>query len=224
MEAKRPNKRASKSAPGKIKVFYYVVDHDNGFAPNPYFGFCTLCRCKYNETGEKTKAQRGHKNIVELAEVGDWIIGTGGASKRSAGHGNLVYAMQIDEKVNRGENFSERRFAVKKRTDRGEYQEKMGDNLPPLNEFERDNQFALISWNFWYFGSKAICIPESFKCEKPNGFRLEKKGPGFRYVKPEDFDRFFEWLKTQPKPTEPYKPCGQELDKNEGSKTCKLSC
>ena len=57
-----------------MKVFSYVVEHDNGLAPNPYFGYCTLCRCKFREK------PGGHRNIVELAEKGDWIIGTGGAN------------------------------------------------------------------------------------------------------------------------------------------------
>jgi len=71
------------------KLFSYVVDHDYGFAPNPFGGFCTLAKCKY---GTKKR------NIVELAEVGDWIAGTGGVDMRkSAGHGNLIYAMRVDE-------------------------------------------------------------------------------------------------------------------------------
>jgi hypothetical protein len=52
------------------KLFSYVVDHDNGFAPNPFGGLCTLAKCKYG-----TPAKR---NVVELANEGDWVIGTGG--------------------------------------------------------------------------------------------------------------------------------------------------
>ena len=42
------------------KLFSYVVDHDYGFAPNPFGGFCTLAKCKYGTT---------KRNIVELAEA-----------------------------------------------------------------------------------------------------------------------------------------------------------
>lgn len=84
-----------------VKVYSYVVDHDNGYGPNPYFGLCTLCRCKYRKRRDVKR-----RNIVELAEVGDWVIGTGGASKQSAGHGRLVYAMRVDEKPTRWKYFT----------------------------------------------------------------------------------------------------------------------
>lgn len=56
-------------------LFSYVVDHDHGFAPNPYGGYCTLVHCKFG-------GERGRQNIVEMAKVGDWIVGTGGRSKK----------------------------------------------------------------------------------------------------------------------------------------------
>jgi hypothetical protein len=83
-----------------VNVYSYVVDHDTGYAPNPYCGLCTLCRCKFQEFAE------GRRNIVELAEVRDWVIGTGGASKRSAGHGKLIYAMRVDEKPTREQYYT----------------------------------------------------------------------------------------------------------------------
>ena len=77
-----------------MKLFSYVVDHDAGYGPNPYFGLCTLCRCKFRKFPERPK------NIVELAEKGDWVVGTGGANpQKSAGHGKLVYAMQVEQKL-----------------------------------------------------------------------------------------------------------------------------
>ncbi len=73
------------------KLYSYVVDHDHGFAPCPFCGFCTLAKCKY---GSKKR------NIVEMAEEGDWIAGTGGVDLcKSAGHGKLIYAMRVDEKI-----------------------------------------------------------------------------------------------------------------------------
>ena len=68
------------------KLFSYVVDHDLGFAPDPFGGFCTLAKCKYRTS---------RRNIVELAQVNDWIAGTGGVDlRKSAGHGKLIYAMR----------------------------------------------------------------------------------------------------------------------------------
>jgi hypothetical protein len=80
-----------------MPIFSYVVDHDFGSEPNPNGGICTLCRCKFGETLEMSHKIGGHisgrRNIVELAEKGDWIIGTGGSDlSKSAGHGRLIYA------------------------------------------------------------------------------------------------------------------------------------
>lgn len=53
------------------RLFSYVVDHDLGFSPDPFGGYCTLVYCKFSRDGK-------HPNIVELAQASDWVIGTGG--------------------------------------------------------------------------------------------------------------------------------------------------
>ena len=195
-----------------MKIYSYVVDHDEGREPNPYFNVCTLCRCKFSKKAEATQGREGRKNIVELACKGDWVIGTGGTSKKSAGHGKLIYAMQVDERLTRWEYFTDRRF-IQKKPER------------PRSEFERHKQFALVSWHFYYFGANAIDIPKRFRLEKPKGFRLEKKGPGFRsHFEPADILRFLEWLKRECKPGKHGKPCGKVVDELKGSRRCKSSC
>src|SRR4051812_16164435 len=122
-----------------MSLYSYVVEHDNGHAPNPYFGVCTLCRCKFRE-------HRGNpRNVVELAEEGDWIVGTGGANlKKSTGHGTLVYAMRVDEKVTRDKYYADRRFQRKKWAS-GSYRQEQGDNVLPNSPFEQHEQYALVS-------------------------------------------------------------------------------
>ena len=194
--------RAAQKSPQE-KIFSYVVDHDEGREPNPYFGGCTLCRCKYSKKAEATQGRKGRKNIVELADEGDWVIGTGGKSKKSAGNGKLIYAMRVDEKLTRSEYFA--RFK-EKRPDR------------PRAHFERFEQFALISRHFYYFGKNAIDIPERFK-------HFQKKGPGFRYVDPAQFRSFLEWLKKgKCKPGRHGEPCWKGVDKLEASERCRSSC
>src|SRR6266566_24848 len=84
------------------KLFSYVVDHDLGYAPNPFGGFCTLAKCKYGTVRSRNGSIR--RNIVELAEEGDWIAGTGGVDlSKSAGHGKLIYAMRVDEIISLAE-------------------------------------------------------------------------------------------------------------------------
>jgi hypothetical protein len=215
--------------PTEMKLYSYVVQHDNGYGPNPYFGMCTLCGCKFG----------GRANIVQLAKVGDWVIGTGGADKRkSAGHGKLIYAMRVDEKLTRREYFNHSRFQKKKPVETGTYKQTRGDNEDPRkdedvkNHFWResprlsdrlDKQFVLISRTFYYFGAKAIPVPEEFRCERPQGFKLEKRGPGFRSnFAQEEIRRFVKWLEKQCAPGKHGEPCYQEMPK--GSKRCKSSC
>jgi hypothetical protein len=136
------------------RLFSYVVDHDLGFAPNPASGYCTLVHCKF---GGRT----GKRNIVELARVDDWIIGTGGRSRSSAGHGRIIYLMRVDEKL-RFKNFlSDRRFRGRRDcVDRGQ-----------------GNKFALISRRYFYFGKNSVKFS---KLPEDLAEGISKKGPGFR--------------------------------------------
>jgi hypothetical protein len=148
------------------KLFSYVVDHDNGYAPNPFGGLCTLAKCKYGSPAKR--------NVVELAKEGDWVIGTGGASglKRgeSAGVGNLIYAMRIDRKMPLA------KYWAAYRTSRIDAQ---------IDYVVREGRFALLSKHFFYFGRNAVSISEIPKWNRK--LSLEKKGPGFR----SDFDQQF---------------------------------
>jgi hypothetical protein len=153
-----------------MAVFSYVVDHDHGYAPNPSPPYCSLVHCKYGKNG--------YKNIVELAKVGDWIIGTGGANKKtSVGRGRLVYAMRVTEKLPFERFLRDSRF--KNRIDR---------HLPPRGE---SRAFALISEDYVYFGRNAPAL-QTLGID-PAG--IVKSGPGFRYVQDRaSFERLLDAL------------------------------
>jgi hypothetical protein len=153
------------------KLYSYVVDHDRGYAPNPSDGYCTLVQCKF-ATGKK-------RNIVELAQVGDWIVGTGGADlKRSAGHSKIVFAMQVTEKISLSQYLQDSRFQKRWDTDSRE------------NEAAR---FALISDNYYYFGRKAINVDGMPTEHLSRSF--EKKGPGYiNSFNAEFIEDFAHWL------------------------------
>lgn len=155
-------------------MYSYVVDHDYGISPNPFGGFCTLAFCKFSEDGVR-------RNVVEMAEVGDWIVGTGGKSKLSAGHGRLVYAMRVTEKLTLRDYFRDARF--KNRAGNKE-------NIHLVGSAER---FALISETFYYFGNKA---PKFASRHRNNP--IEKKGPAYRAAFEDDFiTDFVAWLEEQ---------------------------
>jgi hypothetical protein len=195
-----------------MKCFSYVVEHDTGEAPNPYFGFCTLCLCKFRESLRKPR------NIVELAKEGDWIIGTGGVNpKKSAGNGKLVYAMRVDRKMTLAEYFQDPAFACKKPSQNSSFARQRGDNKRPKNLFEMEKRFVLISRHFYYFGHKAKAIP----IDKRRQF--EKKGVGFRYLNETCAKWFEKWIKRfdRGKHGEPWMKASLE---RKAAQVCKSCC
>ena len=81
-----------------MKTHSYVVEHDDGFAPNPFFGTCTLATCKPTIRGG--------------AQVGDLIVGTGSASNKLSG--KVVYYMYVDETMTFDEYWLDERFRSKR--------------------------------------------------------------------------------------------------------------
>lgn len=138
------------------RLFSYVVDHDYGFAPNPEGGLCTLVYCKFRH------ANSGRNNLVEMAKVGDWILGAGGTSRFSAGRGRILYLMRVDEKIPFEHYLSA-----------SEYR-----NRCDCHDRGLGNQFALLSKHFYYFGRNAVDVNQL-----PSGISrdtLLKSGMGYR--------------------------------------------
>jgi hypothetical protein len=94
-------------------IHSYIVRYDSGFAPNPFYGFCTLATCK--------------PDIRKHAQVGDWIVGTGSKQINRGGH--LVYAMQVAETLSFEAYSSDPRFERKKPRLAGSYKMAAGDNI-----------------------------------------------------------------------------------------------
>lgn len=155
-------------------LYSYVIVRDFGFAPNPFFGYCTLATCK--------------PNIRKNAQIGDWVIGTGSAAKDSNFNNRLIYAMCVEEKLAFDDYWNDTRFYKKRPVMNGSRMQWYGDNiyhidsktgkfiqenshhslkdgLVNINNYNRDlsGKFVLISKAYWYFGEKAILIPDKFK-------------------------------------------------------------
>src|ERR1700758_4385988 len=96
-----------------MTLYSYVVARDYGFAPNPFYGVCTLATCK--------------PAIRKGAGIGDWVVGTGGAANKLTGH--LVYAMQVTEALSFDEYFADPRFQEKKPDLSGSLKRAFGDNI-----------------------------------------------------------------------------------------------
>src|SRR5438034_11308809 len=96
-----------------MRLYSYVIARDYGFAPNPFFGFCTLATCK--------------PMIRKTAQVGYLIIGTG--SKTCGMVGVLVYVMKVAETVTYDQYWEDPRFRVKRPNLRGSLKQAYGDNI-----------------------------------------------------------------------------------------------
>ena len=155
-------------------LYSYIVRYDSGFAPNPFYGFCTLATCK--------------PRIRKHATIGDWIIGTGSNQKKVRRGGFLVYAMRVQETMTFADYWSDLRFARKKPDLYGSYCMACGDNIycpdpardnwAQLNSYHSQNDGTpsqehidkdtsvnrvLISRDFVYFGAEGPKIPEAIK-------------------------------------------------------------
>jgi hypothetical protein len=146
-----------------MRLFTYIVAHDRGFAPNPFWGYCTLATCK--------------PKIRNVAQKGDWIVGL---SPKALGN-KLVYAMKVEEKLTHDQYFNDPRFAAKKpEPESPDSKRKCGDNMyyrakcnglyeqsksaiHGAEDFKRDtsSEYVLISAkdDFYYFGKDAKELP-----------------------------------------------------------------
>jgi hypothetical protein len=181
------------------QLFSYIVDHDTGYAPNPFDKLCTLAGCKFCKNAHsRSRSKPKRKNIVELAEAGDWIVGLGGSSKRSSGPGTLVYAMKVKE-------------AIRLR-DYCQQHKKRADAQPARNQPWRK---ALIASRYYYFGRHAVKL-------KPSHYAILKVGRGFKNDFSENFIvEFVGWLTEQTRP-QSIEPC-VAIKVSSGKRLCRRS-
>lgn len=184
-------------------LFSYVVAYDSGFAPNPFHGFCTLATCK--------------PDIRHAAVVGDWVIGTGSANKKTKRGGYLVHAMRVTETISTSDYWQDARFQKKKPTFGGSWLQASGDNIyEPICEGQwkqlhsyhsnsdgsqrmdhtiKDTRVPriLISEDFIYFGAHGPKIPDEVAMFKE--ISLVKKGIGRLKIENQNLINNFEsWL------------------------------
>ena len=165
------------------KLYSYVVARDYGFAPNPFYGFCTLATCK--------------PEIRRTAIAGDWILGTGSRSRQRDAH--VVYAMRVSEAMTFNEYWRDLRFRDKRPDMHASIRKAFGDNIyhrndatgrwhqvdshhsredgtPNCRNLEHDTRVdrVLVSDDFIYWGGHGIEIPVAFRLD------VCKAGPGHK--------------------------------------------
>lgn len=188
-------------------IFSYVVRYDSGFAPNPFHGYCTLATCK--------------PSIRKTAQVGDWIVGTGSASKEIRRGGFIVHAMRVTEILSTSDYWQDKRFNKKKPQLNGSWMHASGDNIyyptgankwgqlssyhsstdgsAKEGHIKRDTgvQRILVSNRFVYFGAEGPQLPACFQAG--GNFQVVKVGIGnARERSTTVITEFGKWFNTLP--------------------------
>lgn len=175
-------------------LYSYCIPIDDGAAPNPYWGICTLVICK--------------PAIRRTTRVGDWIVGTGSAHTRIGDVRNkVVYIMRVSQKMTLQEyDLYVQEHCPYKVPDwfNADVRRQLGDAIYDFSEDpprirpsvhteenrERDlrGKYALISDHFYYFGDNPIPLPEYLLpiVRQQQGHRSSRNAP---YV-----ELFVSWL------------------------------
>lgn len=163
-----------------MKVHTYIVQHDKGFAPNPFWGVCTLACCK--------------PQIRKHAQKGDVIIGFGSASGETDLRGRVIYWMRVENIISFDEYWRDPQYAVKHPVFGSSLMAWYGDNIYHRDEgsgewvqaysfhkdgtnlgsgnLERDTgttDRVLIGREYTYWGGSAPLFPDSLLDMMPSG-------------------------------------------------------
>ena len=109
------------------RVFSYVVASDGGFAPNPFYGWCTLACCK--------------PRIRKAAEPGDLVVGLSRRCER------LVYILRVEAKLTFDQYWANARFEKKKPVWSRDRVERNGDNIYEPNGRRGFCQLRSAHWD-----------------------------------------------------------------------------
>ena len=178
-------------------LFTYVVRWDHGFAPNPFYGACTVATCK--------------PYIRKKANIDDWVLGTGSAERDVQGH--AIFLMRVTETSRFDDYWSLPAFALKRPVMNGSLKQRFGDNIYHrnasggwlqadsrhsqdgiANEFNlrrdtRTTDRVLISSDFIYWGENAPKIPKSLQ-----HFVIARQGWD-EITDQTEIDKFVNWAK-----------------------------
>jgi hypothetical protein len=180
-----------------MRLCSYVVTHDTGFVPNPFWGFCTCAACTPNHKGLRL-------------EPGDWLLGNSSADRGA--ERQLIYAMRLSEPaMDFDEYYRDPRFRSKKARDKS-WKGRCGDNIYYRDDTQRwkqarafhhttpedkkrDTRYprVFISDYFFYFGENAPVLDKQFAS-------LVRIGRGCEYHYDETVLAFVKWLERRYRP------------------------
>ena len=178
------------------RLFTYTIPVDDGAAPNPFNGMCSLAICK--------------PGIRRVAEVDDWIAGLGSKNAPSGDlSGRLVYAMRVEEVLSLEEYdrkaqkhwphripdvqsmvLAERLGDCIYAFNGGAPKQRRGVHGPANIETDLSGKNVLISRDYYYFGSRAKELPDYLRaiCHQTQGHRSTSNAPYF--------EQFVSWVRS----------------------------
>ena len=118
-----------------MSVWTYRLGHDWGFAPNPFFGVCTLACCK--------------SNIRQYAKEDDYVFGVGGADSKRPNR--AIFWMKIDRIMSMDDYWHAAEFQRKKPAPNAPLKRWVGDNIYHHDEtgrYVQDDSFHALSGGF----------------------------------------------------------------------------
>ncbi|MBC6720512.1 hypothetical protein [Treponema sp. Marseille-Q4130] len=185
-----------------MKLYTYVITRDFGFAPNPFYGCCTLATCK--------------PRIRKAAIIGDWIVGFGSFAQDSKLKNRIIFAMQVEGKMTFDEYWNSEQFLQKHPYLQGSLKQCYGDNIyHKINgKYVQENshhsykdgneniynkkrdlscEYVVYGHTFWYWGKDAILCDVKYRRFAPEcrSHRVFDSTNDIRVGK------FVEWIKSQ---------------------------
>ena len=144
-----------------MNIYTYIVPVDDGAAPNPYGGVCTLAICK--------------PNLRKIAKQGDWLVGLDSKLQ-------LIYTMKITSVMTMKEydSYTKENLPIKipNKTSKN-IEEQMGDSVydfsndeiklrPSVHsrctkEMDLAGKNVLLSTCFYYFGKETKTLPKELE-------------------------------------------------------------
>ena len=171
-----------------MNIYAYMVPVDDGAAPNPYGGVCTLAICK--------------PNLRKIAKQSDWIIGLSSDFK-------LIYTMKITtvKTMKEYDTYTKENLPIKiPNKNSKNIEEQMGDSVydftkdsvllrPSVHsrctkEMDLAGKNVLLSNCFYYFGNKPKDLPKEFE-------NIVTLGVDFLELNLDLQTIFFVWLEKQ---------------------------
>jgi hypothetical protein len=178
------------------RLFTYTIPVDDGAAPNPFNGMCSLAICK--------------PGIRRVAKPEDWVAGLGSKNAPSGDlSGHLVYAMRVEEVLslkNYDLNASARWPHRIPNTQSAALQDRLGDCIYDFSSgaavqrpgvhgavnvaTDLSGEHVLVSRDFYYFGNRARKLPDYLRaiCHQTQGHRSNSNAPYF--------DQFVSWVRS----------------------------